>query len=326
MFDAISYCKGSTVVRMVAALLGYDKFREGLQLYMRRHQYGNTVTSDLWAAWTEVSSIDVNALMTSWTKQMGFPYLTVVNESWTADFVSVTLEQQWFLSDGSVPQGDEQKKLWSIPLLFATSSSVSSAAVIMSERQQTFKIPLSAADKNDVKPWLKINAGQKALVRVAHTVEMTSRLQPVIRSQTLGPEDRAGLLLDAYALAKAGFAPLEAVVDLLRAYDGEDNYTVWSAIDGVLLGLQLLMEQIGGPAFEAFNAFAQRIVRSALHRVGWVGDAGEKHTDKLMRSTVLSLVEAFCSGDEDVVIEARRRYQAHWESPAELPSEFKVQQ
>ena len=47
VFDAISYCKGSTVVRMVACVLGPEKFQEGLQLYMRRHQYQNTVTLDL---------------------------------------------------------------------------------------------------------------------------------------------------------------------------------------------------------------------------------------------------------------------------------------
>ena len=39
---------------MVCALLGKDKFREGLQLYMKRHAYGNTETVDLWNAWSEV--------------------------------------------------------------------------------------------------------------------------------------------------------------------------------------------------------------------------------------------------------------------------------
>ena len=38
VFDAISYCKGSTVVRMVAAVLGPDMFREGLSLYMAKHK------------------------------------------------------------------------------------------------------------------------------------------------------------------------------------------------------------------------------------------------------------------------------------------------
>ena len=58
---------------MVCAVLGKDKFREGLQLYMRRHAYGNTETADLWNAWTQVSGIDVAALMHTWTTRMGYP-------------------------------------------------------------------------------------------------------------------------------------------------------------------------------------------------------------------------------------------------------------
>ena len=54
------------------------------------------------------------------------------------------------------------------------------------------------------KDWLKINAGQKALVRVSHSTEMTSRLSVALTDQTLPPVDRAALLLDSYALAKAG--------------------------------------------------------------------------------------------------------------------------
>jgi puromycin-sensitive aminopeptidase len=36
VFDAISYCKGASVVRMLYAVLGHDDFRSGLQLYMNK--------------------------------------------------------------------------------------------------------------------------------------------------------------------------------------------------------------------------------------------------------------------------------------------------
>ena len=65
----------------------------------------------------------------------------------------------------------------------------------------------------------------KALLRVAYTPEMTKRLHGAIRSKSLSNVDRAAVLLDAYALAKAGVAPIESVVDLLRAYDNETNST-----------------------------------------------------------------------------------------------------
>jgi aminopeptidase N len=38
------------VIQMLHAVLGAEQFREGLVVYMKRHQYGNTETTDLWQA------------------------------------------------------------------------------------------------------------------------------------------------------------------------------------------------------------------------------------------------------------------------------------
>ena len=67
VFDAISYYKGASVVNMAHAILGADAFQTGLQAYMKQHQYGNTVTSDLWQAWADADphKRDVPALMAS---------------------------------------------------------------------------------------------------------------------------------------------------------------------------------------------------------------------------------------------------------------------
>lgn len=108
VFDAISYCKGSTVVRMVAALLGPEKFRDGLRAYMRRHAYGCATTPDLWGAWSEASGLDINGLMATWTLQTGYPILKVLEEAVSAQEVKITLEQSRFFSDGFVPEADSE--------------------------------------------------------------------------------------------------------------------------------------------------------------------------------------------------------------------------
>lgn len=40
-------------------------------------QYKNTFTEDLWAALEEASNKPVGAVMSTWTKQMGFPVVEV---------------------------------------------------------------------------------------------------------------------------------------------------------------------------------------------------------------------------------------------------------
>lgn len=319
---------------------------------MSKHAYGNTETVDLWNAWSEVSGKDISGLMATWTKVTGYPYLRVVDEQWGEGEVRVTLEQSRFLSDGSAAS-EEEGALWSIPLLFATAGFQSQEAVIMDKKQQTFSIPV-AATGNGGRPWLRINAGQKALIRVAHSPEMIARLQENIAQ--VAPVDRAALLLDAYALAKAGLAPPETVVEILRALRDEEASIVWSAITGVLGGLHLLLEELGtespagAEAFKAFVAFGKTTVTRALEKVhlpasllhgthiyptattrlfvswqvGWDTREGESHTDKLMRASVMELLDSFAWDDAEVATEAKRRFDAHWEDPSVLPSEYKV--
>ena len=57
---------------------------------------------------------------------MGYPYLRVLSETWTDTSVDFTLEQNWFLADGSaVSEEEAADALWTIPLRFSTSSTVS---------------------------------------------------------------------------------------------------------------------------------------------------------------------------------------------------------
>ena len=51
VFDAISYCKGGSVVRMVHAVVGEECFTRGLRNYMTAFKFGNATTDDLWSAW-----------------------------------------------------------------------------------------------------------------------------------------------------------------------------------------------------------------------------------------------------------------------------------
>ena len=69
MFDVLTYQKGGAVLRMLETYLGAARFRDGIRLYLDRHRYGNTETTDLWDAIEEASGEPVRAIMDSWTSQ-----------------------------------------------------------------------------------------------------------------------------------------------------------------------------------------------------------------------------------------------------------------
>ncbi|VDM30599.1 unnamed protein product [Hydatigera taeniaeformis] len=82
IFDAISYNKGASILRMMEAFLGREVFRQGLKIYLSRHKFKNTKPIDLWNALTEANSksgnfIDVEAIMNVWFRQAGYPLVSV---------------------------------------------------------------------------------------------------------------------------------------------------------------------------------------------------------------------------------------------------------
>ena len=48
-----------------------------MNLYLTRHQYGNTHTEDLWTALEEASSKPIKRVMPTWTQQKGYPVITI---------------------------------------------------------------------------------------------------------------------------------------------------------------------------------------------------------------------------------------------------------
>lgn len=65
VFDAISYSKGASVLKMLSSLLGEDVFLKGVSIYLKNHLYANSVTKDLWNGISEASGMNVAKIMVS---------------------------------------------------------------------------------------------------------------------------------------------------------------------------------------------------------------------------------------------------------------------
>ena len=73
MFDSITYGKGSAVLRMIEQFIGEEEFRTGVGNYLRKHEYANTVTTDLWEGLDGAADWPVGEIMDTWVYQRGFP-------------------------------------------------------------------------------------------------------------------------------------------------------------------------------------------------------------------------------------------------------------
>ena len=50
LFDGIAYGKASSVLHMLESYLGPETFRQGVNLYLKEHAYGNATAADFWTA------------------------------------------------------------------------------------------------------------------------------------------------------------------------------------------------------------------------------------------------------------------------------------
>jgi len=218
IFDTISYAKGASVIRMLSSYLGADVLFKGLHLYLTRHMYGNASTDDLWRAFEETSGKNVRAasaarvdarqavltavpcsrqappnrpgqvttLMRQWTRQVGYPVLTL------PDDLAKPVAQQRFLTSGEQGEGH-----WLLPL-----------SVLVGDDLQRVDLGMIGTDVDyaRVSAWLrehqgqliKLNAGQTGFFRVNYN---SSLWAAILRDWLRLPlVDRLGVLADSMRL------------------------------------------------------------------------------------------------------------------------------
>jgi puromycin-sensitive aminopeptidase len=301
LFDAISYSKGGSVLRMLEHFLGAEAFRRGLRRYLSKHQYGNARTRDLWDALGEASGQPVADMMDTWVKQTGYPVVNV-RTTRTDDGIELTGSQSRFLYEHVADPDSIDDTLWHVPLSARTAADARPTSLLMDGRQATLVLAPRSGEPGD--SWIKVNPEQTGFYRVNYSPEDWTRLRPAIQGLLLSPTDRLGVQNDAYALSRAGFLPATQFLALVGAYISETNATVW---EDLALNLGALDNLLAGEAYQGrFQAFAKHIFQPVGRRVGWAARPEEGHLDALLRSTVLTELGRY--EDEEALAEAGARF------------------
>ena len=105
------YEKGAEVVRMIALLLGEEKFRAGSDLYFERHDGQAVTTEDFVKAMEDASNIDLGQFR-NWYYQAGTPVVSIQSE-YDADTKRYTLYVSQSCPD---TPGQSNKKPLTVPL------------------------------------------------------------------------------------------------------------------------------------------------------------------------------------------------------------------
>ena len=286
IFDAISYDKGGSVLRMLENYVGTENFRKGLKHYLTLHKYSNAEGRDLWNSIGKIARKPVDTMMKTWIDQVGYPIVDVKRNN-----SKLSLTQRRFLSDGS----RTSKNRWAIPMQVEEENHENS--ILMKSR--TSVVSLKDKDSNFI-----INSGRYGFYRVQYDDHSLASLSLLIDEKILNHVDRWGLQNDLFSQCVSGTKQLQEYLDFTTSYHDEDDYiTLLNLAQNLYYIYKLTTKE---KFTNEIHTYTAQFLGSIFDRLGWDSRKNEKHTDALLRSFVITALGKL--GDEEILAEARKRF------------------
>lgn len=313
IFDRISYSKGASVLRMLESFMGEEEFRRGIANFLQRYAYKNAVTQNLWDELESVSSqnLKISRIMDTWTKQMGFPVLTVAPSH---DGSRVQVTQKRFLEDPDANSSSSENTespfgySWDIPVTYSTESDNTVKTAWFHYDTDSIELPI-----NDSELWYKVNVGHTGYYRVNYDIATWRKLiQTMIYSTSEIPiGDRASLLSDGFAMAKAGYIAYNVTLEMMSYLRSEQHYAPWStAYDEIVRMLNLLKYT---DVYQKFRTYILELVSSHFDRLG-LEDEGT-HLEKRTRVLIAKLA---CKVGYEPCLRGAEEMMSNWLADSEI--------
>ncbi|CAG8673014.1 3737_t:CDS:10, partial [Ambispora leptoticha] len=298
IFDAISYHKGSSVIRMLASYLDVDVFYAGIRRYLKAHLYGNASTNDLWENLSKESGHDVGRYMAGWTRKVGYPVLHVTEPQPN----NIHVKQTRFLSTGDVTEADDTH-IWWIPLEISigkfTPENVKSQ--VLTTKEADFAFPQVEGD------FLKLNTHQVGVFRVNYMPERLKKLGKSIKNGELSDtSDRVGIVADVGALTVSGYGKSSGLLSLLNEFENEDKYIVWVEINSRITKFIIVWFEQPEAVYQGLLSYKRKLFSKLALRLGWEYPENEDYLTAMLRT--LAINSAGIAGEPEIVKEATRRF------------------
>jgi puromycin-sensitive aminopeptidase len=301
MFDALTYEKGASLLRMLEQYLGTERFRDGVRRYLAAHRYGNTETTDLWDAIEEAAEgKPIRELMDSWIRQGGHPLVTAMSQG---PEVVLTQEPFSYLPEEDRPAATEPSAIgssWLVPVAIERRPAEAQAGTECHYellREQPIHVPAGHG-------MLVVNVGGSGVYRLRYDDPLLDDILAGLGR--LVPLERFKLVADTWACALAGLTPLEQFLTLVRRLKGEPDPSVWAMVTGAL---GLLDFAVADDYRAALESFVRSLLGPELERLGWDARADDDSEAPRRRGILIAALGTL-GADPGVRAESRERFLA----------------
>ena len=273
-FDAITYQKGGAVLDMFEHWLGEQTFREGIQLYLRRHQMRTATSNDLLTVLDEVSEREVATPFVSFLTQPGVPLVLASTESPSCESGPrrISLRQQRYLPIGS--RGAEAQT-WKIPLCVRHANGTTCG--LLAETQGHVDLP-------GCPEWWMPNDDGAGYFRFS----LSSSEWTTLRTKGLSKLSERGTMAVADSVVAEfdrGAMEPDALLSWFPAFVGSPVRQVATAPMGPL-GF-MMYEAAPAQTQDEVRAYARQLYRRRYSLLGWRARKADSSDVKLLRETLI---------------------------------------
>ncbi|MDE1824748.1 MAG: ERAP1-like C-terminal domain-containing protein, partial [Candidatus Micrarchaeota archaeon] len=283
IFDAISYEKGGSILRMIENYAGKENFRKGLNRYLKEHSYSNATKYDLWKAVDSAakngSKTDVYGVAGAWIDKKGYPVVDVSIRGGEA-----LLKQKRFTL-----LSNNDKQAWPIPISYVDSGKMLEKKALMDGKELRLKL------EGD---WIKLNYGQYGFYRSSYPKELLPRFGQMINEKKLDSSDAWGIESDIFALLRAGKLGVDEYTEFVDKYCFEADYPLNYRVISHLQWLIFMLYGNDGH-LQKVNELAKDYSGEMVDRLGWEWKSNESTTDTMLRSASMAL--SGIAGEETTV-------------------------
>ncbi|OCT99863.1 glutamyl aminopeptidase [Xenopus laevis] len=294
VFDAISYNKGASILRMLEDWISPENFKKGCQDYLKDYVFKNAKTDDFWNSLAKASGKPVKEVMDTWTRQMGYPVLNVESTN--------IVKQTRFLLDPSANALEPPSKFnytWNIPVTFYATNNNSTNHNMLYNNSVPADTGITLTPFNDATDgFLKINTRHLGYFRVNYEISTWNELSALLvaNHEIFSDADRAGIIDDAFALARAEKLDYNISLDMTKYLEKEAGYLTWSRVISSLAYLSDMLED-DDTIYPKFKEYLSKQVKPITQKLGWEDNGTD--VNKLLRASVLAL--ACKMGDPDAL-------------------------
>lgn len=296
-FDSITYSKGEAVLQMFESWIGEEKFRAGVQNFMKQFAWGNATANDFLNSLGTASNLQVANAFSTFLDQTGVPLITARLHCEDKNSPAFDFQISRYLPLGS---GGSSTGLWNVPVCvkYDVENRQNGECFLVDQESKESKLKESSS----CPVWFFANRDGWGYYHVKYPEDQLKRILEN-GGRMLSIPERMSLINDSDALMRSGQIPAEQVFKDSSLLMQDPSRYIISETTTVLQQLQRPL--VGKEIEPKYAQFIRDTYGAKARELGWASRAGDDENTRLLRKELLPfLVDQ--GQDQELAGEARR--------------------